>query len=81
MERLIFESINCDGEHILWNFNDRKELIDNFYSDDCTLPSNDDEIVSACIQMWSDYTKTWYQIEIPCETFEDLAAAIGLFDK
>lgn len=81
VERLIFESVNCDGEHILWKFNDKKELIDNFHSDDCILPSNDDEIISARIQILADYTNVLYQVDIPCETFEDLATAIGLFDK
>lgn len=80
MERLIFETVNCDGERVLWNFNSFDEVKTNWLSDDCTLPSLDDELVSACVQFWSDFTKTWYQIDIEGKTFNDLAIAIGLED-
>lgn len=44
---LNFESVNCDGKHINWEFNTLEEVHRLFWSEDCPLPSNDDLIVHA----------------------------------
>lgn len=44
---LNFESVNCDGKHIKWEFNTPNEVHRLFWSDTCPLPSNDDPIVHA----------------------------------
>lgn len=80
MERLVFESINCDGAVIQWEYYDYDELRREYWSDDCALPSNDDEIVCAYIQIWSNFTQRCHRIDIPCKTFYDLAVAIGMFE-
>lgn len=80
MERLVFDSINCDGAVIRWVYRDYDELKKEFWSDDCALPSNDDEITYACVHIWSNLAHRWYQMDIPCKTFYDLAVAIGMFE-
>lgn len=81
-ERLIFETINCDDEHIKWDFGSFDEIKTNWLSDDCTLPSLDDEVVAAYvyIQVYSEFIEGWYRTRIDAKTFEDLAIAIGLED-
>ena len=80
MELLVFESINCDGAVIRLEYRDYNELRMDYWSDDCALPSNDDEIVCAYVQIWSNLTQRLYRIDIPCKTFYDLAVAIGMFE-
>ena len=80
MEILVFESINCDGNVIRWEYRDYDELKKEYWSDDCALPSNDDEITCAYVKIWSDLAHRWYRMDIPCKTFYDLAVAIGMFE-
>lgn len=79
-ERLFFKTINCDGKRILWKFNSFDEIKSNWASDDCTLPSLDDELVLAYVEVYSGFTKSWYTIDINGNTFNDLVIAIGLDD-
>lgn len=49
MSGIHFETINIDGNKVVWDFDNAKEIIDNWYSDDCFLPANDDPVTSAVI--------------------------------
>ena len=42
-----FTTINVDGIEITREFNTVDEIKKDWYSDDCTLPSNDDTVVYA----------------------------------
>lgn len=61
---LNFESVNCDGKHINWEFNTLEEVHRLFWSEDCPLPSNDDLIVHAEL----DGKELIVTVEVPSET-------------
>ena len=44
---LKFKTINIDGEIRNWEFEYIEDMLKNWWSDDCTLPANDDEVVFA----------------------------------
>ena len=44
---LKFGTINIDGEERDWEFEDISAMMDNWYSDECTLPANDDPVTYA----------------------------------
>ena len=44
---LRFKTINIDGEIRNWEFEYIEDMLKNWWSDDCTLPANDDEVVFA----------------------------------
>lgn len=44
---LKFKTINIDGEIRSWEFEYIEDMLKNWWSDDCTLPANDDEVVFA----------------------------------
>lgn len=49
MSDIHFETINIDGNKVVWDFDNAKEIIDNWCSDDCFLPANDDPVTSVVI--------------------------------
>lgn len=63
-----FKTINVDGVEIAREFNTVEEIKNDYYSDDCTLPMCDDEVIYAEI----DGKK------IEAKIFEDVAHAIGV---
>lgn len=69
---LNFESVNCDGKHIKWEFNTPNEVHRLFWSDTCPLPSNDDPIVHAELD-----GKPLPQ----CKAFLDLLRMLGLDEE
>lgn len=69
---LNFESVNCDGKHINWEFNTPNEVHRLFWSDTCPLPSNDDPIVHAELD-----GKPLPQ----CKAFLDLLHMLGLDEE
>lgn len=69
---LNFESVNCDGKHIKWEFNIPNEVHRLFWSDTCPLPSNDDPIVHAELD-----GKPLPQ----CKAFLDLLHMLGLDEE
>lgn len=69
---LNFESVNCDGKHIKWEFNTPNEVHRLFWSDTCPLPSNDDPIVHAELD-----GKPLPQ----CKAFLDLLHMLGLDEE
>lgn len=69
---LNFESVNCDGKHIKWEFNTPNEVHRLFWSDTCPLPSNDDPIVHAELD-----GKPLPQ----CKVFLDLLHMLGLDEE
>lgn len=66
---IYFETINCDGNKRVWDFDTLQEIKDNWWSDDCTLPMMDDEAI--CLNI------NGKNIE-GIETFEDIAFQLGL---
>lgn len=69
---LNFESVNCDGKHINWEFNTLEEVHRLFWSEDCPLPSNDDLIVHAELD----------GKPLPkCKAFLDLLHMLGLDEE
>ena len=42
-----FKTINVDGIEIAREFDTLEEIKNDWYSDDCTLPANDDAVVYA----------------------------------
>lgn len=63
-----FVTINCENNERNWLFDTVQEIEDNWWSDDCTLPMLDDELVYAEVN----------GKVIKGEIFEDLAYALGL---
>ena len=67
-----FTTINVDGIKITREFNTVEEIKKDWYSDDCTLPANDDEIIYAELD--------GMQLHYP-KTFEDLLDELGITDE
>lgn len=44
---LKFKTVNIDGEVRNWEFEYIEDMLKNWLSDNCTLPSNDDEVLFA----------------------------------
>ena len=44
---LTFKTINVEGEIRSWSFERVEDMLENWFSDDCTLPANDDPVVYA----------------------------------
>ena len=63
-----FKTINVDGMEIEREFNSVEEIKSDWFSDDCTLPMCDDEVVFAEV----DGQK------IEAEIFEDIINALGI---
>lgn len=67
-----FTTINVDGLEITREFKTIKELKNEYYSDNCDLPANDDEVVFAEF----DGERLHYP-----KTFEDLMDELGVDEK
>ncbi len=63
-----FKTINVDGMEIEREFNNVEEINNDWYSDDCTLPMLDDEVVFAEIDGKN----------IEANVFEDILYALGV---
>lgn len=63
-----FKTINVDGMAIEREFNNVEEINNDWYSDDCTLPMLDDEVVFAEIDGKN----------IEANVFEDILYALGV---
>ena len=59
---LKFQTINIDGEERNWEFSRIEDMMENWLSDDCTLPANDDPVVFA----------EYNGVPIHAEVFEDI---------
>ena len=57
-----FETINVDGNRITREFQTVEEISNDWHSDDCTLPANDDKVI------WADRDG----ISIKATVFEDI---------
>ena len=64
-----FTTVNVDGMKITREFNTVEEIKKDWYSDDCTLPANDDEVIYAEID--------GMQLHYP-KIFEDLIEELGI---
>ena len=67
-----FTTINVDGIKITREFNTVEEIKKDWYSDDCTLPANDDEIIYAELD--------GIQLHYP-KIFEDLLDELGIINE
>jgi hypothetical protein len=67
-----FTTINVDGLEITREFKTIKALKNEYYSNDCDLPANDDEVVFAEVD--------GVQLHYP-KTFEDLIDELGIDEK
>ena len=63
-----FKTINVDGMEIVREFNTMEEIKNDWYSDDCTLPANDDKVVFVEVDGKN----------IEAEIFEDIIKALGI---
>lgn len=63
-----FTTINVDGEHVSWKFDNITELRNEWYKEDCDLPSGDDPVVSCKL----------HGVYIYPHTFECLIEALGI---
>ena len=63
-----FTTINVDGMEVEREFNTAEEIEKDWYSDDCSLPANDDEVISAEVD----------GEEIEAEIFLDIIKALGI---
>lgn len=64
-----FTTINVDGLKITRDFNSVEEIKQDWYSDNCTLPANDDEVIYAEID--------GVQLHYPT-IFEELLDELGI---
>jgi hypothetical protein len=62
-------TINIDGVEVTREFNTVEEIKKDWYSDNCTLPANDDEVVYAELD--------GIQLHYP-KIFEDLMDELGI---
>ena len=67
-----FTTINVDGVEVAREFKTIKELTQEYYSDNCDLPANDDKIVYAEL----DGIRLYYP-----QFFEDLIEELGIKEK
>lgn len=67
-----FTTINVDEVEITREFETVKEIKDDWHSDNCTLPANDDKVVYAEID--------GVQLHYP-KVFEDLMEELGLVEE
>ena len=63
-----FKTINIDGMEITREFNTVEEVENDFYSEDCSLPANDDEVIEA------EYDGE----KIDAKIFLDIIKALGI---
>jgi len=63
-----FKTINVDGKEITREFKTIEEVENDFFSEDCTLPQNDDEVIEA------EYDGE----KIEAKIFLDVIQALGL---
>ena len=64
-----FTTINVDGLKVTREFNSVKEIKQDWYSDNCSLPANDDEVIYAEID--------GIQLHYPT-IFEELLDELGI---
>ena len=64
-----FTTVNVDGMVVTREFNTLEEIRSDYYSDDCTLPANDDKVLYAELD--------GVQLHYPA-TFEDLIDELGI---
>ena len=64
-----FTTINVDGLKVTREFNSVEEIKQDWYSDNCTLPANDDEVIYAEID--------GVQLHYPT-IFEELLNELGM---
>lgn len=64
-----FTTINVDGLKVTREFNSVEEIKQDWYSDNCTLPANDDEVIYAEI----DGVQLYYPT-----IFEELLDELGI---
>ena len=64
-----FTTINVDGLKVTREFNSVEEIKQDWYSDNCTLPANDDEVIYAEID--------GVQLHYPT-IFEELLDKLGI---
>ena len=65
---IFFVSLNIDSKVVTWDFDTVEEIEKEWWSDECSLPANDDIIIYAAY----DGKK------IECVDFEDMLAALGV---
>ena len=65
---IFFVSLNIDSDVVTWDFDTVEEIEEEWWSDECSLPANDDLIIYAAY----DGKK------IKCNDFEDMLAALGV---
>lgn len=63
-----FKTINVDGNKITREFQTVEEIKNDWYSDDCTLPANDDKVI------WAERDG----ISIKATVFEDIIKKLGI---
>ena len=63
-----FKTINVDGKEVTRQFNTIEEISNDFHSEDCSLPANDDVVIEASKD----------GEEIKAEVFLDVIHALGI---
>ena len=61
MAELLFTTINADGKYIKWSMTLNK-LREEYYSEECNIPSLDDPIADFEINGTSMYFDTFYDV-------------------
>lgn len=69
MAKIKFTTINVDGVEVTREFETIKDLTKEYFSDECDLPANDDEVVYA------EFNEK--QLHYP-QTFEELIEELGI---
>lgn len=67
MAKVKFTSINVDGNKVNWELTP-KEIHDKYFSDECDLPSLDDNITECSIE----------DCKIYVDTFLDIVSILGI---
>lgn len=76
---ITFKSMNVDEEIREWKFNDAKELEDEWNSERCNVPANDDPIWDVIIDGKEDLAEaTFERIGTDSVWFEDLLTYLGI---
>lgn len=68
MAKIKFTTINVDGLKVSREFENIRDLKNEYYSSNCDLPANDDEVIYAEL----------YGNQLQISTFEDLLQELGI---
>lgn len=72
---IVFRTINVDGVEVERKFNSIEEIGDDWYSDDCSLPSLDDEVI---VFYYDD--EEGHKLTYGADTFFDIVKTLGIID-